>query len=192
MDETTRNEAQPPARKPGGGPFERLLWHSRLLTLIPVTVSVAVAVVVFLFATLDAWRLVEGAVAAVVADEAALKAARLDLVAHVVKLIDLYLVATFLLIFAMGLYELFVGKIEIAESTLIGERLLLIRDLDDLKERLSKILVLILSVLFLEYAVKMVPTGYLDLLFLASGILVMSTALFLLGKHKKAAGDAHR
>jgi hypothetical protein len=47
-----------------------------------------------------------------------------------------------MLIFALGLYELFVSRIEIAEGSEFAERRLLIRSLDDLKDHLAKVVLL--------------------------------------------------
>ena len=70
----------------------------------------------------------------------------LDLTAiliSVIKLMDLFLVATALLIFAMGLYELFVTDLDLPGW-------LLIRNLYDLKAKLSSVVILVLSIKFLE------------------------------------------
>ena len=103
-------------------------------------------------------------------------------VAHVVKIVDLYLVATFMIVFSLGLYELFVGRIDAAERSEVGRRLLVIRDLDDLKDRLAKIVMLILAMLFLEFALRLAPGSYLDLLYLALGTTLIAAALLFTQK----------
>jgi len=170
------------------GPFERALWQSRYLVLVAIVASLGVAVVVLGFATADVLRFAAKAVALLGLSEEELAGARLALVAKVVKIVDLYLVATFMLIFAMGLYELFIGRIEAAEESEVGARLLRIHDLDDLKDRLTKIVMLILAMLFLEFALKLTPGTYLELLQLALGGVLIAGALFLSRKTRGLQG----
>lgn len=162
--------------------FEGALWGSRWLALVPVALSLVVAVVVFVLASADVVRLVSKGAALLLAPDDVLSDARLALVAHVVKIVDLYLVATFMIVFSLGLYELFVGRIDAAERSEVGRRLLLIRDLDDLKDRLAKIVMLILAMLFLEFALRLAPGSYLDLLYLALGTTLIAAALLFTQK----------
>ncbi len=167
--------------------FERVLWLSRMLVLIAVLAALLVAVVMFVFATTDVVRLVTALPSAFTATDAEMVQKRLETVAKVVKVVDLYLVATFMLIFSMGLYELFIGKIEVAEQSEVARRLLVIRDLDDLKDRLAKIVLLIMAMLFLEHALRLQPREPIDLLYLGVGVVLISLSLFLTQK-KSAPG----
>lgn len=176
--------------RPGGGAvpplleraFEGMLWGSRWLALVAVALSLVVAVVLFALASADVGRLVLRGVELLSVSDAVLSDARLALVARVVKIVDLYLVATFMIVFSLGLYELFIGRIDVAERSEVGRRVLLIRDLDDLKDRLAKIVMLILAMLFLEFALRLAPGGYLDLLYLALGTTLIAAALLLTQK----------
>lgn len=163
--------------------FERMLWLSRMLVLIGVLASLVVALVMFIFATTDVYRLVVALPSAFTATDAEMVSKRLETVAKVIKIVDLYLVATFMLIFSMGLYELFISKINATENSDVARRLLVIRDLDDLKDRLVKIVLLILAMLFLEYALLLQPRELLDLLYLGAGAALISLSMFL--THKK-------
>jgi uncharacterized membrane protein YqhA len=164
--------------------FERILWSSRLLALVPVVASLVVAIALFVFASVDVLGLCATAVEGISVGGEAMHQARGALVAHVVGDLDVYLIATFMLLCSMGIYELFIGKIDAAEGSHVAERLLVIRDLDDLKDRLGKLLVLILAVLFLEHGMELSVASYLDLLLLGLGIAVTAAALFVAGKHR--------
>lgn len=61
----------------------------------------------------------------------------------------------------------------------MAPRLLLIRSLDDLTERLAKVVFLILIVPYFEYALQATIAAPLDLLYLAIGIVLISAALYL-------------
>lgn len=164
--------------------FERILWSSRLLALIPVVAALFVAIALFLFGSAEAFELLSAALGGVTLGGEEMRQARGALLAHVVGDLDIFLIAAFMLIFAMGLYELFVGKIDAAEGSPVAGRLIVIRDLDDLKDRLGKLLILILAVLFLEHAMELSAATYFDLLLLGLGIAVTAAALFVVGKRR--------
>jgi uncharacterized membrane protein YqhA len=161
--------------------FERVLWLSRLVVVIPVVASVALACAAFYLGTVDVVSVLArlGSYAIV----AAPATARATLLGTIIRAIDIYLLAAILLIFALGLYELFIGKIEAAERTAFAPRLLLIESVDDLKDRLAKVVLLVLIVEFLQYALGAHYTSALDLLYLAIGIALIGAALYLTSKH---------
>ena len=100
-------------------------------------------------------------------------------ITHVVEIIDGYLLAAVLLIFSLGLYELFISKIDQAEGSETSSNVLLINNLDDLKGRLAKVILMILIVKFFENAISMHFASAMDLLALAGGIALIGLALYL-------------
>lgn len=169
--------------------FESLLWNSRLIVLVAVVASLVVSCAMFFVATIDVIGLVShlGAYADFNLSQEARIALRASTVTHVVEVVDGYLLAAIMLIFALGLYELFVSRIEAAEGSEFASRLLLIRSMDDLKSRLAKVVLLILVVKFFEYALQIQIESAVELLYLAFGTLLVSAALWL--SHKD--GDSH-
>ena len=159
--------------------FEGALWNSRLLVMVAVVASVAVAIVMFYIATIDAAYLIADVTHYATLEQAARDRAHATIVAHVAEIVDGYLFAAIMIIFSFGLYELFVSRIEAAENSHAAPRLLLIRSLDDLKERLAKVVFLILIVRYFEYALQSEIAGPLDLLYLAVGIALIALSLFL-------------
>ena len=112
-------------------------------------------------------------------EEGARQALRTGTVQHVVATIDAYLLGAVLLIFAFGLYELFLSKLEPASQSDQSSHVLIIRSLDDLKSRLAGVIVLILVVAFFERVLSM-PVGQpLELLAVAGGIALVALALWL-------------
>jgi uncharacterized membrane protein YqhA len=97
----------------------------------------------------------------------------------VVEIVDGYLLATFLLIFGLGLYELFISRIERAEQSDSASSILIIHSLDDLKARLAKVILMILIVKFFEYAIRISYTTPLELMYLGLGITFIGLALYL-------------
>jgi uncharacterized membrane protein YqhA len=163
--------------------IELFLFQTRLIVMIPVLIAVLMALAVLLLSTVDAITLM-GRVIEALNPVAVTARADLDkvLVSSVIELIDDFLFGAFLIVFAFGLYELFIGKIDIIENSEVMERLLLIRTLDDLKSRLANVVVLILIVKFFQNAVNVKYTTVTDLLFLAVGIVLIGGTLYLTNK----------
>jgi uncharacterized membrane protein YqhA len=185
--------------------FEGFLWRSRLVVLVPVVASLLVGIAMVAVATADvvrlsgdmiAYVLPSGAHATHAADPAhaaeashAASQSRADIIARIVEVIDGYLLATIMLIFAFGLYELFISRIDAAEESEFAQRVLLIRSFDDLKDRLAKVVLLVLVVKFFEHGLRMDFSGALDLLYLAVGIALIGVAITLTHKGAFAKGE---
>jgi uncharacterized membrane protein YqhA len=103
---------------------------------------------------------------------------KVEMVAHTVGAIDGFLLATILMIFALGLYELFVSDIDEAKESGQSSKVLVINSLDDLKSKLAKVILMILVVTFFEVSLSMSFTHALDLVYFSLGILMVSLALY--------------
>jgi len=160
--------------------FETALWNSRFVVIIAVLVSLITAFAMFYMASVDAYYLIahlgDYASADLIGQER--KVFRAETVTHVVEVIDGYLLATVLLMFSLGLYELFISKIEQAESSETPS-VLAIHSLDDLKTRLGRVILMILIVNFFEHAISMEFHSPLELLALAGGISLIGLTLYL-------------
>ncbi|MBD3609803.1 MAG: YqhA family protein [Gammaproteobacteria bacterium] len=168
--------------------FEGVLWQSRFVVLLAVISSLLSALAMFYITTIDAIYMVShlGEYASPTLDAAARSSLRSDTVKHVVEIVDGYLMATVLLIFALGLYELFISKIDQAEQSETSSNVLMINNLDDLKARLAKVIMMILIVKFFEHASSLIFTTAQELMMLAAGIALVGLALYL-----SHAGEKH-
>ena len=166
--------------------FEGFLWESRLVVIAAVIISLVSSLAMFFMATVDAIYMVSHLLEYPSLQGEARFTLRSETITHVVELIDGYLLAIVLLIFALGLYELFISKIDKAESAENASQVLVIQSLDDLKARLAKVVLMILIVKFFEYALAMSFTTPLDLLAFAGGIALIGLALYL-----THAGESH-
>jgi uncharacterized membrane protein YqhA len=163
--------------------FEKALWGSRLAILVAVVASAALAMGLLYISTVDAVFLL-GRLAVYAGpglDDAGRAALRDVAVGGVVKTVDGYIIAAILLVFSLGMYELFINKIDEAVGSEQAPRLLQIAGLDDLKDRLAKLILLVLVIEFFQYALKLKFTSPVDLVYLAVGILCIGGALYLSG-----------
>jgi uncharacterized membrane protein YqhA len=172
--------------------FEGSLWNSRFVILSAVLGSLFAGFAIFYMATVDVVFLVQHALnyADPGMTEEARKALHDSTVSHIVEVVDGYLLATVLLIFSLGLYELFISDIDQAHGSRASSKILVISSLDDLKSRLAKVIIMILIVTLFEQALNMKLSSPIDLLYLGGSIALIALALYLThsGEH---GGKAH-
>jgi uncharacterized membrane protein YqhA len=160
---------------------ERIIWSSRLAVLVAVFACIIIALGLLFATTVDVVYMVGRFIAyggfGLTSDARSLL--RDEVITGVVKILDGYLLAAIMLIFGLGLYELFVNNIDIARDEESGPRLLRTRNLDDLKDRLAKVILLVLIVEFFQYALRLPFNTSQDLLFLAIGIALIGGAIYL-------------
>lgn len=161
--------------------FEGALWNSRFVVLFAVVSSMAAGFAIFYMATVDVVYLIKHIVH--YADpEMTVQARKLlhdETITHIVEVVDGFLLATVMLIFSLGLYELFISDIDQAHGSKSSSKILVINNLDDLKARLAKVILMILIVTLFEEALKMELKQPLDLLYLGGSIALIGLALFL-------------
>ena len=164
--------------------FEATLWNGRFVVVVAVMASMAAATAIFYMATVDVVYLVGHMLH--YADPSLTDEARKLLhdqtITHVVEVVDGYLLATFMLIFSLGMYELFVSDIDEAHGCKSSSKILVIESLDDLKARLAKVILMILIVTLFEEALNMKISTPLDLLYLGGAIALIGASLFLTHK----------
>ncbi|MHC3994851.1 YqhA family protein [Thiomicrolovo sp. ZZH C-3] len=166
--------------------FESGLWNSRLFTLFAVVFSLIGAIILFVVASLDIWGVLV-MVWDVVAHHAHPEHLHEDVVANIIGAIDLYLIAIVLLIFSLGVYELFVSKIDAAEDEDgKSSSVLQIHSLDQLKDKIAKVIVMVLVVNFFQRVLHTQFNGALEMLYFSGSILLLALALYFLHK-----GDQH-
>lgn len=160
--------------------FEGTLWNSRFVIVAAVIGSLLAGFAIFYMATVDVMNLFLHALH--YADSSLTEEARKVLhdktVSHIVEVVDGYLLATVMLIFSLGLYELFISDIDQAHGSKASSKILVISSLDDLKSRLAKVILMILIVTLFEEAINMKLTTPLDLVYLGASIALIALALY--------------
>jgi uncharacterized membrane protein YqhA len=161
--------------------FEGLLWRSRYVVLFAVFASIASAFAIFYMATTDVVYLVQHIThyADAAMTDVARKAIHDTTVTHVVEVVDGYLLGTVMLIFALGMYELFISDIDEAKGSKTSSKIMVIESLDDLKQRLAKVIIMILIVTIFELTMKVTVSSPADLLYLAGALALIGLALYL-------------
>ena len=158
--------------------LHRVLARSRYLMLIAVFGSFATSVTLLIYGALETVITIGHTATVPVSSENSKQ-----LILSCIQVVDLFLLATVFYITALGLYELF-----------IDERIkvpywLEIHTIDDLKTKLTSVIVVVLSVLFLSEVVRW--NGGTNILPLGAGIALVIAALtyFLSSQVKKPKSD---
>jgi uncharacterized membrane protein YqhA len=161
--------------------FERGLWSSRFIVVVAVVASMAAAVAMFFITTVDIWYAIAHVLGYANPDltAAGRKVIHDQTITHVVEAVDGYLLATVMLIFGLGLYELFVSDIDEARGSHVSSKILVIENLDDLKTRLAKVILMILIVSLFEHALKMEVNAPQDLVYFGAAIALIGLSLYL-------------
>lgn len=175
---TPVRKAQPAPRQ---GLFERVfessLWNCRFAVLTAVVFGMAAALVLFFIASVDIIHTISGVIAGYV--NATSDSLNDKVLAHIIGSIDMYLIAVVLIIFSFGLYELFISKIDVAEKH-SSSKMLQIHSLDSLKDKITKVIIMVLIVTFFEKVLALNYSTPLDMLFFALSIFALTFGYYFL------------
>jgi uncharacterized membrane protein YqhA len=159
--------------------FETILFNARFLALFAVLGILIASFVMFVKGCLE---IVQG-VRAFWATLLGIRPTPVDdnsVILSFIPAIDNYLFATILLIISMGLYELFISKIDPASRTATSRPdWLVIKELDDLKSHIGEVVIMILIVNFFKLSFNLLYETPLDLLILGAGIVTIAGALVI-------------
>ena len=161
--------------------FENGMWKTRLFVLLPVIFGLIGAVILFVVASKDIYEVLTYTIN-VYANGLHPEKFHEEIVSKIIGAVDLYLIAVVMLIFAFGLYELFISKIDAAEDTKTGSTILAIHSLDQLKDKIAKVIVMVLIVSFFQKVLHTRYDGALEMLYFALSIGLLAVGLYFLGK----------
>lgn len=155
--------------------MNKVIGSTRYLVIIGVLAIVVAAAMLMIFGAASTVGIIQQFVAK---SDLGSKSGK-ELLLRFIEIVDIFLLATVLIIIALGLYELFI------DDTVPVPVWLEIRNLDDLKDKLVGVIVVVLGVSFLGQFVSW--DGQTNLLISGGGAAVVIFALtyFLSQKPKK-------
>jgi uncharacterized membrane protein YqhA len=160
--------------------FEGLIWNSRFIVILAVIFGLLGAIILFVVASMDIWGVAVYTFDTIIT-HAHPENFHEDIVAGIIGAVDLYLIAVVMFIFSFGLYELFISDIEAAEGK-NGSKLLAIHSLDQLKDKIAKVIVMVLVVNFFQRVLHTKFTTAEEMMYFAFSITALSAGLYLLSK----------
>jgi uncharacterized membrane protein YqhA len=160
--------------------FESIIWNSRFIVILAVVFGLLGAIILFVVASMDIWQVAVYTFNTIVTHAHPDKFHE-DIVAGIIGAVDLYLIAVVMFIFSFGLYELFISDIDQAEGK-NGSKLLAIHNLDQLKDKIAKVIVMVLVVSFFQRVLHTQFTTPLEMLYFALSITALAVGLSFLSK----------
>jgi len=159
--------------------FESFLWNLRYVVILAVILSVLASITLFI---IGSWDIVHSIVFQNPLTNDSITHNN-DLLFKIISSIDIFLIGIVLLIFGFGVYELFISEIDIAKDK-FSNSTLKISTLDQLKNKIIKVVIIVLIVKFFEKILKLTPNFNTpqDLLLLSISILSICLGFFLINK----------
>ena len=164
--------------------FEIILLSTNGCTLLPVVFCLLGAIVLFIIASYDIGKVLID-VYDYFFNGFHPDNFHSDVVGKVVGAIDLYLMALVLYIFAFGIYELFVSEIEELKQQK-QSRVLEVHSLDQLKDKLGKVIIMVLIVNFFQRVLHASFSTPLEMIYLALSILALCLGFYFLHKGEES------
>jgi len=159
--------------------FKQFLSLSRFMVLIAVIVSLLASFMLFIAGLYEVAYLIW-----LLFKTGDLQLYQSKVLAGVITALDMFLIATFLIIFSRGLYELFIGQLDGS-----GRKVFEIKSLEDLKTKLGKIIIMAMIVLIFKQMLKSQLSTALDFLFVSLALISIASALYL--SHKETHEHEH-
>tara|TARA_B100001758_G_C18280770_1_gene541526 strand:- start:226 stop:783 length:558 start_codon:yes stop_codon:yes gene_type:complete len=161
--------------------WEKFLWSTRYIVILAVLFSILAAITLFIVGSYEI-------VYTVVADNPLLfsDSKSLDhkkMLYTLIGAVDLYLIGIVLLIFGFGIYELFISPIDIARKD-AAVTILEVENLDELKNKIIKVIIMVLIVSFFERILKISSTFSepKQMFYFAGSILALSLGVYFVRK----------
>ena len=162
--------------------FEKILWNARYITILSVVLSIVSS---FTLLVIGSWEIIEAVIFYNPLFDESITSNN-DLLFKIISAIDLFLIGIVLLIFGFGIYELFVSDIDFTNSK-FNESTLKIKDLDQLKNKIIKVIIIVLIVKFFEKILKFSENfkDPIDILYFSLSILSICFGYYLININTK-------
>jgi uncharacterized membrane protein YqhA len=169
--------------------FEHVLWNFRFVILIAVVALLLGSLAAFYLGAASVW---EAAVEVGNSYAAHTAVETNKVIVFLISSIDEFLLGIIMIIISLGIYELFISKLDVIEGNddLPYPKWLTFHSLEELKAVLTKVIVIILMVYFFKSVVMMNFDTPLSILYLAIGIILIALANYL--SHKPHFDRRHK
>ena len=159
--------------------FENVLWSTRFIVIIAVILSIISSISLFL---IGGWDIIQATIFNNPIFNSDINNSN-DLLFKIISSIDLFLIGIVLLIFGFGVYELFISEIDFAKDK-FADSTLKINSLDQLKNKIIKVIIIVLIVKFFEKVLKLSHnfTTPNDLLLFSISILSICIGYYLINR----------
>ena len=163
--------------------FERALWGTRYVVVMAAVFSTLSAITLFF---IGSYEIIEAITSYCLSSvhESSNGHGHKKILASFIGGIDLYLIGVVLLIFGFGIYELFVSKIDIARMD-ADVTILEVENIDELKNKIIKVIIMVLIVSFFERVLNMQYGTPLEMMYFAFSIFALAFGVYIINKNRQ-------
>ena len=154
---------------------ESIIWNLRLFLLIPIFSFLIISIFLIFLSLKKVYFIIISWI----------EGFNLKLLWSIVSLMDLVLLSLILIIFAWGIYELFIDKIKIKNKDITKAKHLIINNIDELKESLWKVIIIMLIVNLFKILISFKINTWHDIIAISISILSLALAIKFLPKKEK-------
>jgi len=154
---------------------ETIIWNLRLFLLIPIFSFLIISIFLLIISIKKSYYIII----------AWFDWFNLNLLWSIVSLIDLILLSIILIIFAWWIYELFIDEIKLKNKTSNKAKHLIINNIDELKESLGKVIVIMLIVNLFKILISFKIETWHDIIAISISILFLALSIKFLPKNKQ-------
>ena len=152
--------------------LEKLIWNLRLFLIIPIFSLLMISIFLIFISLKKVYLIIQTWI----------KWFNIELLWNIVSFMDLILLSLILIIFAWGIYELFIDKITTKDKNNTKAKHLLIKDIDELKESLWKVIVIMLIVNLFKILISFEIKSWEDIIAISISILFLALSIKFLPK----------
>ena len=154
--------------------IEKALWSMRWLMIVTVAAVMAGAFVLVGFVVTDFLHLV-----VVLFDRGFTPETRIEVLLIIIEIVDQALMAGVMLMFGLGIYEIYISKLDVDSGHSSAPKLLVVSSITQLKGKLGAMVIMILIVKFLSLSIEMHIDTPDQLLMYAASVAFLGLALYL-------------
>ncbi len=155
--------------------IEKIIWNLRLFLIIPIFSFLFISIFLIFISLKKVYNIII----------LWFEWFNLELLWNIVSLMDLILLALILIIFAWWIYELFIDEIWEKKHNKNKAKHLIIADIDELKESLWKVIVIMLIVNLFKILISFKISSWQDLIAISVSILFLALSIKFLPKKEK-------
>ena len=160
---------------------EQGLWLLRLTTIVPVIFSTLSVFILFFLGSIE----VLGSLQALLHLNEDPEKMLSKVMSGILGGIDIYLIGIVMILFSYGIYELFISKIDVGRKEDTEVQLLTITSLDQLKDKILKVVIMVMIVGFFKRLIELEVKTSTDILLMAISILLIAGSAYLMKPNPK-------
>jgi len=159
---------------------EHFLWNFRFIIMLGVIGLLLGSAVIFILGIIETFSMLKLFISQLIEHGHIIEDIYQNIIVKTITTVDDFLLGTVMLIFGLGTYDLFISRLDPAEDQEdVRPHWLRFSSLDELKNTLGKVVLMIMIINFLKFVVKIKYENPIHILYLGISIAFIGLALKL-------------